>query len=106
MNVTKCWNNIAEFEEGEIKAWEKASPLQKEARAQARMAAYVALMEREMDKADRPEVFSRKKEAKIDGICKNCKSTELLQSEQDVMKFYLKHQGHTVNFKRRKNEGL
>lgn len=49
MNVTECWNNIAVFEEREAKAWENAKPLQQEARASARMQAYVELMERRFE---------------------------------------------------------
>lgn len=46
INVTECWNNIGKFEAREVKTWKNASPLQKEARACARMEAYVKLMER------------------------------------------------------------
>ncbi len=47
-NVAECWGNIAKFESKEVKAWRNANPLQKEARASARMEAYVKLMDREM----------------------------------------------------------
>ena len=42
----KLWENIAKFEAGEVKGWKHAEPNQQEARACARMEAYVKLFER------------------------------------------------------------
>lgn len=49
VNVTNCWNNIAKFEAREVKAWKNVDPLRQEARASARMQAYVELMEKCFD---------------------------------------------------------
>ena len=41
--------------------------------------------------------FTSEKETRLDGQCNECGTSELIQSERDMTKFYLKHQGHTVS---------
>ena len=48
-NIEKLWDNIAVFEDKEVKGWKDVEPLRQEARACARMQAYVELMEKELD---------------------------------------------------------
>ena len=48
--IEKLWENISNFEDGEVKTSVNAKPLQKEARAAARMEAYVKLFETEVNK--------------------------------------------------------
>ena len=43
------WDEIVRFEVGEVNAWKNAKPLQKEARASARMEAYVKLFNNWLD---------------------------------------------------------
>ncbi len=47
--IENLWNDIAIFEDKEVKAWKDVEPLRQESRACARMQAYVELMERELD---------------------------------------------------------
>jgi len=47
--MEQLWEDIAIFEQGEVKAWRKSEPNRQEARACARMEAYVKLMEREIE---------------------------------------------------------
>ncbi len=47
--IEELWENIAMFEEKEVQAWKNTDPARQEARACARMQAYVALMEKELD---------------------------------------------------------
>lgn len=49
MNMEELWNEIAKFEEGEVQAWKDTDILRQEARAAARMEAYVTLMYKEID---------------------------------------------------------
>ena len=49
MNMEQLWNDIAIFEEGEVEAWKDTDPILQEARACARMEAYVNLMYKEID---------------------------------------------------------
>ncbi len=44
--ICKLWQDIADFEEGEVRGWTHAEPNQQEARACARMETYVRLFER------------------------------------------------------------
>lgn len=48
--IEELWNDIAIFEEQEVQAWKDTEPTRQEARACARMQAYVELMEKELDK--------------------------------------------------------
>ena len=43
--IKELWDAIALFEENEEESWKDANPVQQEARAQARMEAYVRLFE-------------------------------------------------------------
>lgn len=43
MNISQFWNEIADFEAGEVRSWGSQNPLLTEARAAERMKAYVRL---------------------------------------------------------------
>lgn len=47
-DVGKIWDEIAEFEEREVRAWKSKSAVNTEARACARMEAYVKLIDKLM----------------------------------------------------------
>ena len=47
-DVGKIWDEIAVFEENEVRAWTSKNPILTEARACARMEAYVKLIDKLM----------------------------------------------------------